>query len=91
MVKYLSVSFGLHLNGKTKPHPSLQESIDKKVYSAVEFVEQVEGAAKLASGKGAVQGPEGSPASQTVQSAHMVLFILRNIQRLFTRIDVNYI
>ena len=72
MLHDLSSSFGLHLHGQDKPHHSLEEAIDK-YQNAVQFLDAIEAAAKQQSGKVAVQGPEGSPASQTVENARMIL------------------
>lgn len=90
MLQDLSVSFGLHLSGQAKPHHTIQQSIEK-VDSSVQLLREVETAAQLATGKLAVQGPDGSPASQTVESARMVLTALRNIQRVLDEINGTYV
>ena len=67
-----------------------QEAINR-VDSLVQLLEEVETAAQLSSDKSSVQGPDGSPASQTVQSAKMVLTTLRNLQTVLSKIDATYI
>ena len=90
MLHDLSSSFGLHLHGQDKPHHSLEEAIDK-CQNAVQFLDAIEAAAKQQSGKVAVQGPEGSPASQTVENARMILTALRNIKDVLEQTSPDYI
>ena len=90
MLHDLSSSFGLHLHGQDKPHHSLEEAIDK-CQNAVQFLDAIEAAAKQQSGKVAVQGPEGSPASQTVENARMILTTLRNIKDVLEQTSPDYI
>ena len=90
MLHDLSSSFGLHLHGQDKPHHSLEEAIDK-CQNAVQFLDAIEAAAKQQSGKVAVQGPEGSIASQTVENARMILTTLRNIKDVLERTSPDYI
>ena len=90
MLHDLSSSFGLHLHGQDKPHHSLEEAIDK-CQNAVQFLDAIEAAAKQQSGKVAVQGAEGSPASQTVENARMILTTLRNIKDVLEQTSPDYI
>ena len=90
MLQDLSSSFGLHLHGQDKPHHSLEEAIDK-CQNAVQFLDAIEAAAKQQSGKVAVQGPEGSSASQTVESVRMILTTLRNIKDVLEQTSPDYI
>ena len=90
MLHDLSSSFGLHLHGQDKPHHSLEEAIDK-CQNAMQFLDAIEAAAKQQSGKVAVQGPEGSPASQTVENARMILTTLRNIKDVLEQTSPDYI
>ena len=46
--------------------------------------------AQTSSSKTSVQGPDGSPASQTVQSATMVLTTLKNLQQVLGQVDEAY-
>ena len=69
---------------------SLEEAIDK-CQNAVQFLDAIEAAAKQQSGKVAVQGPEGSPASQTVENARMILTTLRNIKDVLEQTSPDYI
>ena len=87
MLHDLSSSFGLHWHGQDKPHHSLEEAIDK-YQNAVQFLDAIEAAAKW---KVAVQGPEGSPASQTAESARMILTTLRNIKGVLEQTSPDYI
>ena len=80
----------VHLHGQDKPQHSLEEAIDK-YQNAVQFLDAIEAAAKEQSGKVAVQGPEGSPASQTVQNARMILTTLRNIKGVLEQTSPDYI
>ena len=73
-----------------KKNRQRQEAIDR-VDSSVQLLEEVETVAQLSSDKSSVQGPDGSPASQTVQSAKMVLTTLRNLQTVLSKIDATYI
>ena len=73
-----------------KPHHSLEEAIDK-CQNAVQFLDAIEAAAKQQSGKVAVQGPEGSPASQTVENARMILTTLKNIKDVLEQTSPDYI
>ena len=56
----------------------LKVDIDR-VDRSVQLLKEVKTVAQLSSDKSSVQGPDGSPASQTVQTAKMVLTSLRNL------------
>ena len=88
MLHDLSSSFGLYICMGRISHTTVL----KKPLTSIRMLCNFWMPSKLQqSGKVAVQGPEGSPASQTVESARMILTTLGNIKGALEQTSPDYI
>ncbi len=81
--------FKIHLKGK-QPVSYPINTIISKMEEVLAFFTRIHKDAQIRCNKSFVQGPEGSPPIQTIESVQMVIDALKNISRVLLKENPNY-